>query len=162
MEALRGLCESLAFRDVKTLVQSGNVVFRCKENDPARLCKKIGGAIEGKFGFRPEIVVRTTAEMRSVVERNPFPERAKSEPNKLLVTFLAAQPDKDAQTKMKQIKIGPEELRLSGSELYIYYPDGAGKSKLPLVQLERALGTSGTARNWNTITRLLAMAEALA
>jgi len=62
---------------------------------------------------------------------------------------------------VKQIKVGPEELRIEGRELYIYYPDGAGKSKLSNTLLERTLQTAGTARNWNTVTRLLEMAEAL-
>ena len=161
MADLRTLCESLGWRDVKTLVQSGNVVFRCQNNDPAVLSKKLSAAVEKKFGFRPEVVVRTGAELRSVIARNPFAKRKDIDPRKLLVNFLAAQPSAEAQAKVKQIKVGPEELRIDGRELYIYYPDGFGKSKLTNTVLERTLGTPGTTRNWNTVTKLLAMAEAL-
>lgn len=161
MADLRALCESLAWRDVKTLVQSGNVVFRCQNHDPAALSKKLAAVIEKQFGFRPEVVVRTSAELRSVVDRNPFAKRKDIDPRKLLVNFLAGSPSAEAQVKVKQIKVGPEELKIDGRELYIYYPDGFGKSKLTNTVLERTLGTPGTTRNWNTVTKLLEMAEAL-
>jgi uncharacterized protein (DUF1697 family) len=161
MAGLRALCESLDWSDVQTLVQSGNVVFRCRNNDPSRLCKSLGDAIEKKFDFRPEVVMRTCAELRGVVARNPFAKKKDIDPRKLMVVFLASQPSAEATAKVKQIKVGPEELRIDGRELYIYYPDGAGKSKLSNTLLERTLQTAGTARNWNTVTRLLEMAEAL-
>ena len=161
MAELRVLCESLAWRDVKTLVQSGNVVFRCQNHDPAALSKKLAAAIEKKFGFRPEVVVRTSAELRSVITRNPFAKRKDIEPGKLLVNFLAGTPTAEARAKALQIKVGPEEIRIDGRELYIYYREGSGKSKLTPTLLERTLGMPGTMRNWNTVTKLLAMAEAL-
>ena len=162
MAELRVLCETLAWRDVKTLVQSGNVVFRCQSDDTAALSKKLAAAIEKKFGFRPEVIVRTCAELRSVIARNPFAKRKNIEPGKLLVNFLATQPGAEAQASVQKIKVGPEELRIDGRELYIYYPDGSGRSKLTNRLLEKTLGTPGTTRNWNTVTKLLAMAEALA
>src|SRR5258707_12701573 len=90
MEALRALYESLKLRDSQTYVQSGNVIFRSDERDIARLTKRIEEGIERKFGFRPDVILRTAAEMRDVVERNPFAKRRGIEPGKLLVSFLGS------------------------------------------------------------------------
>src|SRR5467141_4381483 len=90
MDALRALYESLKLRDAQTYVQSGNVIFRTEERDIARLTKRIEEGIERKFGFRPDVVLRTAAEMREVVARNPFAKRLGIEPGKLLVSFLAS------------------------------------------------------------------------
>jgi uncharacterized protein (DUF1697 family) len=160
MDALRALYESLGLRDAQTYVQSGNVVFRTQAKDPASLSKKIEDGIEQGFGFRPSVIVRTASEMRNVIARNPFAKRDGIEPGKLLVTFLAGDPSPEARAKLLGIKVGPEELRIDGRELYIYVPDGMGRSKLwPLI--EKALKTPGTGRNWNTVTKLLDMAESL-
>lgn len=158
MEALRGMCEKLGWSGVKTLIQSGNVVFRCKEKDAAR---KMGDAIEKSCGFRPEIMTRTTEELRSIVKRNPFAKRREIEPNKLHVYFLTNEPAADARAKALAIKADPEEFHIDGREIYIYFPNGAGQTKLPPGALERALKTPGTGRNWNTVTKLLEMAEEL-
>jgi len=161
MEVLRTLCESLGLSGVETYVQSGNVVFRSKSAAPATVAKKLGDAIERTVGFRPEIIIRTCDELRSVIARNPFAKRSNMEPGRFLVTFLAADPGPAARQRVLQIKTDPEELRIDGRELYVYYPNGAGKSKLSHVLLERALQTPGTGRNWNTVTKLLKMAERL-
>jgi uncharacterized protein (DUF1697 family) len=161
MDALRALYESLKLRDAQTHVQSGNVIFRTDERDISRLTKRIEDGIERKFGFRPDVILRTAAEMRDVVARNAFAKRRGIEPNKLLVTFLASDPGAEAREKVLQIKCDPEELRIEGQELYIYFPNGIGRSKLSLAALERALKTTGTGRNWNSVTKMLEMAEKL-
>jgi len=161
MDALRTLCGSLGCQDVQTYVQSGNVVFRTKERDLSRLTKRIVDGIERCAGFRPEVMLRTRAEMSSVVARNPFAKRSGIEPGKLLVYFMAGEPSKEARELAVKIKADPEELRIDGRELYIYYPDGAGRAKLSPALLERTLKVAGTGRNWNTVTKLLEMAEAL-
>ena len=99
------------------------------------------------------------AEFQEVVARNPFAKRSGIEPGKLLVNFLAADPGKEAREKALAIKIGPEEMHLIGREAYIYFPNGQGRSKFPWPAIERALGTSGTGRNWNSVTKMLEMAE---
>ena len=99
--------------------------------------------------------------MRSVISRNPFAGRSGIEPAKLLVWFLPAAPDSDAREKFSRISIGPEEVRLDGRELYMYYPNGQGRSKLPMAQIERALKNPGTGRNWNTVGKLTEMAEGM-
>ena len=75
------------------------------------------------------------------------------------MNFLAADPGKDAREKALAIKVGPEEMHLIGQEAYIYFPNGQGRSKFPWPAIERALGTSGTGRNWNSVTKMLEMAE---
>ena len=160
MEDLRALCEALGLQGARTWVQSGNVVFQTKEKDLAKLARKIEDAIEKKLGFRPAVMLRTAAEMKSVVARNPFVKRRDIENGKLLVTFLGPVPTGEMREAVLAIKGHPEEARMDGREVYVYYPNGMGRSKFaPL--LERALKKTGTARNWNTVTKLLEMAEQL-
>ena len=161
MEVLRTLCESLKCQDVQTYVQSGNVVFRTSERDPAALGKKIENVIEKKFGFRADVVVRTPSELREVIARNPFKKRNGIEPAKLLVTFLATDPGSEVRNAVLEIKTNPEEVHLSGRELFIYFPNGQGKSRLPWARVDKALQTAGTGRNWNSVTKILEIAERL-
>jgi uncharacterized protein (DUF1697 family) len=161
MEALRTLYESLKFEDVATFIQSGNVVFRTKESDLKKISKRICDGIEKTFGHKVEVILRTTAEMRGVVERNPFATRTDVEPSKLLVWFLSSTPSTEARQKLLTLKVQGEELRLEGNELFIYFPEGQGKSKLSLPAVDRALGVLGTGRNLNSVRKLLEMAEKL-
>ena len=159
MEALKALCVSLKLKDPQTYVQSGNVIFSNQEKDLAKLAKRIQDAIEKSFKFRPGIMLRTAADLSEVVKKNPFAKRSGIEPGKLIVNFLAYDPGKDAREKALAIKVGPEEMHLIGREAYIYFPNGQGRSKFPWPAIERALGTSGTGRNWNSVTKMLEMAE---
>ena len=161
MDALRELYESLGLRGAQTYVQSGNVVFRTDAKDLIRLQKRIEDAIERSFGFRTGVVLRSSAELKDIIRRNPFAKRSGIEPKRLVVSFLTGKPGPESKEKIVQIKVGPEEMYLDGRELYIYYAGGMGKSKLTPALLERALKVPGTARNWNTVTKLLEMAENL-
>jgi len=161
MADLRSLYESLKFKGVQTYVQSGNVVFRTDERDLSRLTKRIQDAIAKKFGVTPGVMLRTTAEMRDVVARNPFAKRDDIEPNKLHVSFLDTKLEPSACEQLRALPLIAEELIPSGRELFLYFPNGAGKSKLPWAKVDRICGTRGTARNWNSVTKLLEMAEAL-
>jgi uncharacterized protein (DUF1697 family) len=161
MEALRALFVSLKLRDAQTYIQSGNVVFRTQEPDLAKLARKIENGIEKNFGFRPAVILRTSSELRDVIARNPFANRRDIHPSKLLVTFLASHPDPDACGKVLKMTIEPEELRIDGREVYIYFLNGQGSSKLSWVAVERTLRTSGTGRNWNTVNKLLEIVEKL-
>jgi uncharacterized protein (DUF1697 family) len=98
--------------------------------------------------------------MRDVVARNPFADRKGLDPGKLIVSFLEEAPSAEIRSRLLAINVGPEELRPNGRELHIYFPDGMGRSKLPAV-LDRTLKAPATARNWNTVTKLLAMAQEL-
>ena len=161
MEALRTLYESLKLRDPRTYVQSGNVVCRTEERDMVLLSKRIENGIEGTFGFRPTVVVRTASELKDVIARNPFSARSGIDPGKLLVTFLTRDPGAERRKQILQIKTDPEELHLSGREFYMYFPNGMGRPKVSWVAIEKALQVSGTGRNWNTVTKLLEIAESM-
>ncbi len=161
MEALRALYESLKLRDPQTYVQSGNVIFRTEERDLGRLTKRIQDGIEKKFGFRPEVILRTASELRDVIARNPFAKRRGIEPGKLLVTFLASDPGAEAREKVLGIKADPEELQIESREVYIYFPNGMGRSKLPWAAIGKMLKTTGTGRNWNSVTKMLEIAKRL-
>jgi uncharacterized protein (DUF1697 family) len=161
MDALRAIYESLKLRDPHTYVQSGNVLFRTEERDQLALTKRIQNGIARKFGFRPDVIVRTPSELRDVIARNPFAKRRDIHPSKLLVMFLASDPGREARDRVLRIKTAPEELRIEGRELYIYYPNGMARPKLSWAAIEKTLKTSGTGRNWNTVTKLLEIAEML-
>jgi uncharacterized protein (DUF1697 family) len=161
MEELRALYQSIGLRDAETYVVSGNVVFRTKAQNLPALGKRIENAIERNFGFRPRVILRTPSELRDVVARSPFRSRRDIHPSKLLVTFLENHPAAEALEQVRKIKTDPEELHVDGREVYIYFPDGQGRSKLSWVTVEKKLKTSGTGRNWNSVTKLLEIAERL-
>ena len=160
MDALRATYQSLGFDNVQSYVQSGNLVFCVKNStSEASLTEKIQAAIQKDFGLEPKVMLRSTAELRAIMAANPFAKREGVEPNKLHVSFLAEKLSAEAQKTIANLQV-PEEIHVGGRELYIYFPEGAGLSKLaPL--LDRALKMPATARNWNTVTKMLAMAEAL-
>jgi uncharacterized protein (DUF1697 family) len=161
MADLRTMYESLGLLDPQTFVQSGNLVFRAKEQNLPALAKRIEDAIEKHFGFRCDVIVRTPAELKDVIARNPFGKRRNVDPGKLLVTFLANDPSAEARDQVLKIKTDPEELHINGREVYIYFPNGIGQSKLSWPTIGKKLGTTGTGRNWNSVTKLLEMAERL-
>lgn len=161
MEELRELYESLGLRRAQTYIQSGNVVFRTDARDFTRLSKRIADAIEQRFAFRPGVVLRTAADLRGVIAANPFASRGDLDPSKLLILFLASEPPADVRGRILRIESEPEELRMEGRELYIYYPNGMARAKVSWAFIEKILQTPGTGRNWNTVRKLLEMAESL-
>jgi uncharacterized protein (DUF1697 family) len=161
MDALRALYESLKLESPQTYVQSGNVVFLSVEKNLPRLSQRIQDGIHRKFGFRPEIVLRTTTEFQNVIANNPFANRRDLDPAKLLVTFLASDPGQQARDSLLKIDTRGEELHIRGNELYIYFPNGQGRTKLPWPLLEKTLKTPFTGRNWNSVTKMLEIAVSL-
>jgi uncharacterized protein (DUF1697 family) len=161
MDQLRSLYQSLKFTGCETHIQSGNVVFATDERDLAALSTRIEKSIERKFGFRPSVILRTSAELRDVVARNPFAKRRDVDPRKFLVAFLACDPGAEAFAKLRAIKIAPEELHCHARELYIYFANGMARPKLSWSSIDRALEIPVTGRNWSTVTKLHAMAEKL-
>lgn len=161
MEALRAIYESAGAGAPETYIQSGNVVLSTRERNLDKLARGIEDEIERTAGFRPPVVMRTLDQMREVVARNPFAGRQPDlDPAKLLVTFLAAEPTAEARRAASLIEVKPEEMHIAGRETFIYFPNGLGKSKLPFARIERALGTIGTSRNWNTVLKLIELAQA--
>jgi uncharacterized protein (DUF1697 family) len=160
MQALRAFCGTLELRDAQTYVQSGNVVFRSKERNLNALAKRFEDAFEKTFGFRAPLVLRTAGEMQTVIANNPFAMRKEIEPGKLHAIFLTEELGPEARKQLEAVKVGPEEIKSGSREVYVYYPTGMGKSKLPPL-LDRILKKAGTARNWNSVTALLGMADNL-
>jgi len=159
MDALRALYESLKFETPRTYVQSGNVIFRTKEKNTPDLADKIRRAIDKKLNCSPQVILRTTTELRNVIAATPFSDRPDLEPGKILVIFLASEPPPEARAGFDKFKDYPEEVHLKNRELYIYFPNGAGRSKLPWSAIEKLLKVTGTARNWNSVNAMLKIAE---
>ena len=156
MPELRELIEGLGYTDVQTLVQSGNVVFTARAK-PETLEQKLEQEIEKQLGVDPKVVVRTRDELAAAIEANPFdvPE----DPKDLHVTFLSAEPEEDAVRKLEALDFPPDELKLAGREIYVLYADGMGRSELAKRLGRAKLGVAATDRNWNTVTKLLEMAD---
>ncbi|UFQ18820.1 MULTISPECIES: DUF1697 domain-containing protein [Streptomyces] len=158
MARLRALLEGLGHGGVQTYLQSGNAVFTAAHGDEESLAARLGAAIEGKFGFAVDVLVRDGAYLRAVADACPFPA-ATLEAKQLHVTYFSAPVDADRFAAIDQSTYLPEEFRLGDRALYLYAPDGLGRSKLA-AQLSRPGLTKGlvaTTRNWNTVTRLVEM-----
>ena len=159
MADLRDMVTRLGFSDVKTLLQSGNVVFRGAAKAPAKLEAQLEAALEKRLGFHVEFHVRTADEWNAVIAGNPFRTEAQKDPGHLLVTCFKAPLDQ-ANVKALQAAIAamsaPEVLKADGRHLYMVYPEGVGNSKVNRI-IDRTLGARGTARNWNTVQKLAAL-----
>lgn len=154
MDELKNLHESLGLKDVATYIQSGNVVFTGDDADVAQLAGQIEDGFAQKFGFRVKVMVRTSAELSEIIANNPFQNQPMKEPKRVVVLFLATRPESTALEDLQKTYAGPEELCIIGQELFTYYPNGIGRSKLTLSLIEKKLKTVGTGRNWNTILQL--------
>ncbi|HEV2579984.1 MAG TPA: DUF1697 domain-containing protein [Ktedonobacteraceae bacterium] len=154
MNDLKDLHASLGFKDVLPYIQSGNVVFTSDEADEAQIRRHIEESFEHKFGYHVEVLVRTSAEISEIIQKNPFQNQPDKESNWVVVLFLAARPGDTAWQDLVTTYTGPEELYITGKEVYIYYSGGIGRSKLTLNLMEKKLKTVGTARNWNTVLKL--------
>jgi uncharacterized protein (DUF1697 family) len=157
MPALREAFAEAGFEDVRTYVQSGNVVLS-SDADPEELAGACERLIKDKFGFDVPVIVRTGVELAEVVELNPLKEIALN-PKRYQVSFLSDAPDPDVVRKLAELKAPTEELIAAGRELYAWHPDGVARSKLWAALAGSRLGVSATARNWTTVTTLLAMAQ---
>jgi uncharacterized protein (DUF1697 family) len=161
MDDLRALYESLGFEAVQTYINSGNVLFKAAGRDLVRLRKRIEDATESACGFRCDVILRTPSDLREVIARNPFAARPGLDASKLAIHFLAADPSAEARQQVLAVDTAPEELHIDGRELYIYYTNGMARPKLSLPKMEKMLKACGTSRNWNTVRKLLEMAEKL-
>jgi uncharacterized protein (DUF1697 family) len=161
MDDLKKLCTSLKLCDPQTYVQSGNIIFTTDERDLDKLRKNLEAAIHKKFGFQTDAILRSTKDLREVVANNPFAKRRGIEPGKLLVTFFSGDPGEEPRKQVRAIKCDPEEIFIEGREAYIYFPNGAGRSKLNWALIPKTLKVQGTARNWNSVTKMLEIAEKL-
>ena len=154
MEKLRISFEALEFGRVRTYVQSGNVVFEAERASPDDLSKTIAEKISKDFGFPIPVVVRTSDEMGKIVGGNPFLNERELDLSKLHVTFLAALPAKNAKERIDALNAGPDQFRIRGREIYLYCPDGYGRTRLSNNAIEKALSVGATTRNWKTVSTL--------
>lgn len=157
MAELRELMESLGFADVRSYIQSGNLVFTASGSRES-LARKIGKAVQDQFGFSPEVMLLEAGELAGIERRNPFPE-AVDEPKSLHVWFLESSPHCPDFDRMNEMCAPGERFELGDREFFLYAPDGIGRSKL-VANVEKCLGVAGTARNWRTVEKLLEMAAA--
>lgn len=161
MAELQLLFEALGFTNVKSYIQSGNVLFATDEGgeDATRLRERIKGELEARFGFSVAVVLRTPAELEQLIARCPFAEEAAAQDKRLYVAALSAEPAAEGVERLRADYAGEDEWRLVGRELYLLYHNGAGESKLTTAFIERRLGVIATARNWRTTTTLAKMAR---
>ena len=155
MADLRALLSSLGYTDVATLLQSGNAVFTAADGSPETLAVDIQDRITTELGLTVTVMVRTEDDLRRVIGQIPFEVR---DPSKCAVAFLSSPVDRARIEVLDHASFAPEELVAGERELYLYFPDGMGRSKL-LPILSRDTFDPATVRNWNTTTKLLDLAE---
>lgn len=154
MADLRSLMETLGFAEPATLLQSGNLVFGGAKGSDAELEVRFEKELEQRLGVRSDFMIRTPAEWEAIVAANPFPKEAADDPRFVHVMALKTAPEASTESALQSAIVGSEKVALNGRELYIHFPDGAGRSKLTNVLIEKKLGTRGTARNWNTVIKI--------
>jgi len=157
MAELKALAEDIGLANPKTLLQSGNLVFEAVGKTAAALEKLLEREVAARLAVKTDIMVRTARQLDAAMERNPFAKEAKSDPSRLHVHFLKAPASAAAVDALSRAIKGREIVKGGGSEVFIYFPDGAGTSKLTNAVVERRLGARSTARNWNTVTKLTEM-----
>lgn len=154
MADLRAMLEKLGLEEPKTLVLSGNVVFRSTSSSADKIEKILEAASTKHLGVTTDYFVRSSKEWQGIIDANPFPAEAKSDPGHLLMMCLRDAPSPAAVAALQSAIKGRERVRAKGKSAYFVYPDGIGRSKLTIQVIEKALGTRGTARNWNTVMKL--------
>lgn len=158
MAALRDLVGSLGFAGVRTLLQSGNVVFTGPRRSASELEETLRVATAERLGVTTEFIVRTAAEWEAMIAANPFPDEATRQPNHLLLTALRHEPPRTAVAVLEAAITGRERIHVSGRHAYIVYADGIGRSRLTNALIEKTLATRATGRNWNTVLKLATLA----
>ena len=156
MAVLREVHAGLGHTDVVTYIQSGNVVFDAEIGDVETLRPEIEEAIVEEFGFDVPVVIRTSAQLASIIAASPY-ARSGADPSRLAVTFLNEMPAVDRAAGVDANAFSPDEFSLAGREIYLHCPTGFGRTKLTNTFLEKRLGVTATTRNWKTVTELAAL-----
>lgn len=160
MADFRKLLTQLGFRNVETYIQSGNAVFDAP-GSPAAVTKLVSAALAKLLGKPVPVLIRTRDELTRVLAANPFADEAAANGARVHAVFLSAHPAKGAATGLdrivSQFPARRDRYHLAGDTLYLHLPDGAAESKFTAVALDRILGVTATARNWNTVLKLHAM-----
>jgi uncharacterized protein (DUF1697 family) len=153
MSDLLSIYKKLGFKDAVTYIQSGNVVFTSTENEK-KIATEIEKAILKKFGYSVPVMVRTADEIQRINQLNPYIHESDFEAGKSSVIFLYNEPDSDQVAKVADINYPPDMFKIIGREIFIYCPDGFGRTKLYTNFFENKMKVTGTARNWKTITAI--------
>jgi len=159
MKDLVGVLSPPKYRNVRTYVQSGNLIFEHEGADTKKLAVTIERAIAGGFGIAPSVIIRTDHELGKIVRGNPFITDGEVDPERLYVTFLAERPGAGIPPAVEIRKDKHERFALIGSEVYLYCPNGYGRTKMNNSAFEKAFGVIATTRNWRTTTTLLRLSQ---
>ena len=160
MAELREHYGSLGFKDVASYIQSGNLFFSSGINDIPELIKMIESMILEKYQFEVPVIIRTVENLAEVIDANPHAHVPEEKFNVYIVTFLADEPTAEACAQIPAIGPADEETVIIGKEVYTYYPNGSGRSKMTTNYFEKKLGVTATARNWKSVHKLLELAQA--
>jgi uncharacterized protein (DUF1697 family) len=153
------LYRKMGLKDVRTYIQSGNVIFSHDDNADVNLvASNIESAIRKEFNFTIPVCIRTVSEIKKVVADIPFFDEMNFDPSKLAVIFLYEMPSVEQVEKVKNIDYPPDKFKIIGKEIFIYCPNGFGKTKLYTNFFENKMKVKGTARNWKTIKNILEIA----
>jgi uncharacterized protein (DUF1697 family) len=158
MRDLARMFVEVGCRDVRTFIQSGNVIFRAESKVIVLLRDRIVKQIAMRYKYQTSLILRTVADLDSIFRRNPFLERGVPEDD-LHVLFLADVPESSAVSLLDPDRSPPDEFEVRGKEIYLRLPNGAGATKLTNAYFDSRLATTSTGRNWRTTTKLLAMAR---
>lgn len=156
---LKELAKKLKLGAPRTLLASGNLIVRDDGHDPAQLEAKLEKAIHDRHGIGTEVFVRDAKELRKLVDGNPFEDAARDDPSHLVALFLKSAPKAAAVKALRAAIVGREIVEPQGRHLVAHYVDGIGESKLTNKVIEKHLGGACTGRNWNTVRKLLALAQ---
>lgn len=159
MDKLCASCEALDFEQVKTYVQSGNVVFKAGKQSPASLSGKLEERIVRDFGFSAPVIVRTDDEMGKVIRNNPLIKKPNIDPERLHVTFLSELPAPATVKKLDALPQQPDWFCYLKREIYLHCPNGYGQTKLTNNLFEKQLAVGATTRNWRTVNNLYEMTK---
>ena len=155
MAELRAKLAGAGYSDVATVGQSGNVIVSVGSDRPDEVAGAMARLLSDEFGVNVACVVRTAHQVRRVLERNPLQEVA-SDPSRYLVNFLSTEPDPELVGVLLEEDHSPEAIAIEGTEAYVWTPDGVKAMNLSYAYLEKRLGVVATARNWNTLEKIVA------
>ena len=155
MTDLKALYIKIGLADAETFIQSGNVIF-CKTGDitPEALSVNIEQAILEKLNYIVPVMIRTHQELRDLFSLNPYLKETGFDPSKMAVIFLHEEPSDTQLQKVENVDYPPDRFKIIGKEIFIYCPNGFGRTKLYTNFFEKKMGVTGTARNWKTITTI--------
>lgn len=159
MAELKSLYESLGFSSVQTYVQSGNVVFESSDHNQNAATSIIEAALEQKYGSQIPVLIRTVEDFQHLIDANPFTHGRSEDRTKLHVTFLYRRPSEENIAKITGFKDPIDEFFLEDMEVFLFCPNGYGRTKLSNTFFEKKLAVAATTRNWNTVTTLLELAQ---